>query len=348
MGDVHKKAIVECTITAHASPRWKAARNEQQRVLQNELLAKKRAEAVKRAIEQKLRAKLSDYHLDFRYDQSVVDDDSLPNNAVLIGSINRGQRDTIVAANGNRLNNEEKYRRVDVDVRIARKTEEDIPTQVVHKYNQPTKSKFWYVGVSAGIGLHVGAGVNVVFVELRNLYQKATGVAYAAGVGVGLSGMGEMISKMGKGELLRAAASASFGDEASFSTDKEVGWADFHGRRIRYTSGSVQIVFGYEWSYISFSNMGDGAQSIPVGGGSIAADAGASLSTGVGLLYLFDVPDDWVIKQYTRTEMNTATSEWTTKHNLPIHFATGAADLMKTMPQIDDFTTKVAKDFRDQ
>jgi len=348
MGHVHKKIVVNCMITAHASPRWRGARSDQQRVANNEQLALQRAEAVKKIIEQKLRNKLADYSLEFYFNQSVIDEEGLPDNSVMIGAIGRGQRDSIVAARGNRSNNDELYRRVDTEVRIARKIEEDIPTEVVHRYKQPTRSKFWYVSTSAGIGLHVGAGVNVIFVELRNLYQKATGIAYASGVGVGLSGIGHLISTMSKTELLRAAASASFGDEASFSTDREVGWSDFHGRRIRYTSASIQIVFGGEWSYLSFSNMGKGAQSIPVGGLSIAADASLSASTGVGLLYLFDVPADWVVQRYNATEWHTHTSRWITSHSLPIRFATGSSDLRQSMPIIDEFVGKISQDFRKQ
>lgn len=346
MSGIRTKAIIDCKITAHSSPRWRGAPNDRQRIAQNDLLARKRGEAVKGIIEMMLKAKLGDYSPEFRFDQTVTNDESLPNNTVVIGSLSRGQHDSIVAAKGNRMNNEEKFRRVDVEVRIARKTEEDIPSEIVHKYNQPTTSKFWYVSTSAGIGLHVGAGVNVIFVQLRNLYQSATGVAYAAGAGVGLSGMGELIGKMGKQALLRASASASFGDEASFSTDNEVGWNDFHGRRIRYTSASAQIVFGWEWSYISFSDMGSGAQSIPVGGGSIAADAGASMSTGVGLLYLFNPPPDYEVMQYKSTQFDTHTSNWETKHAVSIYFDTGSSDVANVMHHIVGFTTKVADDFR--
>jgi hypothetical protein len=348
MGDVYKKLVVNCMITAHASPRWRGARSEQQRVAKNEQLALQRAEAVKKVIEQKLRDKLIGYSLEFFFDQTVSDEDSLPNNSVVMGAISRGQRDSIVAANGDRSNDDELYRRVDIDVRIARKLNEEIPTEVVHRYKQPTKSRFWYVSASAGIGLHLGAGVNVIFIELRNNYQKAVGVAYASGVGVGLSGIGHLISTMSKTELLRAAASASFGDEASFSTDTEVGWGDFHGRRIRYTSASIQIVFGVEWSYLSFSNMGGGAQSIPVGGLSIAADATLSGSTGVGILYLFDVPDDWVVQRYTATEWHTYTSRWITSHSLPIRFATGSSDLNQSISIIDEFVWRMSRDFRNQ
>lgn len=349
MGDVHRKIVVDCRITAHASPRWKGARTEQQRVLENAMLAQRRMEAVKRVVVEKLRAKLCDVSLEFLFDQSIADDDSLPNHGVLVGAVNRGQVDSLAAARGDRSNDDSLYRRVDIAVRIARRLDEAVPTEVVHAYKQGTKSRFWYVSASAGIGLHALGGVNVVFVELRNTYgQKATGVAYAAGPGVGLSGIGTLISKVAKKELLRAAVSASFGDEASFRTDAEVGWGDFHGRKIRYTSASIQIVAGYEWSYISFAGMGGGAQSIPVGGPSIAADASASASTGVGLLYLFDVPNDWVVRRYTATEWHALTSDWITTHSLPIHFATGSADLRAAMPVLDRFADKVSTDFRAQ
>lgn len=348
MEDVRKKVIVDCKITAHASPRWKGAPSERQRILENETLGRKRADVVKLNIQNQLRAKLSDYNLDFRFDQSVASDDSLPSNTVLIGSVNRGQQDSIIAAGGNRSNNDEQYRRVDVAVRIARKVEEDIPTKIVHKYKQPTKTNIWNVSVASGVGLHLGAGVSVIFIELRNLYQKATGVAYATGVGIGLSSIGEAISQMTKKQILRAAASASFGPEASFSTNTEVGFNDFHGRRIRYSSGAIQLIVGYEWSYLSFSNMGDGAQSISVGGPSLSADAAASLSSGVGLLYLFDVPDDYVIQRYTGTELHTNVSEWVTSHQLPLYFGTGRSDLGPAAPQLAEFTNKINKDFRDQ
>jgi hypothetical protein len=348
MGDPSRKLLVNCTITAHASPRWKGARTEQQRIENNEQLASQRAEAVKKIIAQQLKKKLTGYSLEFIFDQSILDEDSLPDNSVVVGAVGRGQRDSILIAKGDRSNDDEIYRRVDIDVRLARRLEEEIPTEVLHRYKQPTKSRFWYVSASAGIGLHLGAGVNVIFIELRNLYQKATGVAYAAGGGIGLSGIGQLVKTMTQKELLRAAASASFGDEASFSTDTEVGWGDFHLRRIRFTSASLQIVAGYEWSYLSFSDMGSEAQSIPVGGFSVAADAAAQASVGVGLLYLFDVPADWVVREYTADEWNTHTSRWMTSHSLSIRFASGSSDPKASMSAIDEFVSKISQDFRNQ
>lgn len=341
------KIIVDCVITAHASPRWKAARNEQERVQKNEQLARERGQKVKGVIEQQLRTKLSGFDLDFKFDQTISDEDSLPKNTVVIGDVNRGQRDSIVATGGDTKNDEAKYRRVDVEVRIARKTEEFYPTEVVHKYDQPTKTKFWYVSVGGAVGLHVGAGVNLLFVELENMWnQKATGVAYAAGVGVGVSGIGEAISKMTKDQLMRAAASASFSDATSFSTDNDVGFDDFHVRRIRYTSAGIQLIVGAEASYITFSNMGKGAESISVGGVSLGADAGVSLSTGVGLLYLFNVPSDWIIREYTMTEWNSSTSKWVTNLSASLSFESGKSDVTKLMTPISEFTTKVEQDFR--
>jgi hypothetical protein len=347
----NKKIVVDCKITAHASPRWKAAKTEMARVAENEILARRRAEAVRKIFEQKMRAKLSDYSIDFMYDQCLADEDSVANNTVLIGAESRGQRDSIAAAKGDRSNNNQAFRRVDMDVRIARKTEEEIPTRVVHRYKKPTKTQFWYVSVAVGIGLHAGAGVNIIFVQLRNLWdQKATGIAYAAGPGVGLSGVGELARKAFKNgkELFRAAVSASFSDETSMVTDRDVGFDDFHGRRIRFTSATIQVVGGVNWSYITFSDMGDGAASVPVGGLSLAADAGVSLSTGVGLLFLIDVPPDWIVREMTTTEWNTYTSEWVTEHSMPVHFETGSADIMKANREIEEFTSKISRDFRQQ
>jgi hypothetical protein len=299
---------------------------------------------------QKLQNKLCDYSLEFIFDQSVADDDSLPDGGVLVGSVSRGQTDSLVAAKGDRSNDDPIYRRVDINVRIARRLDEAIPTEVIHHYEKRTKSRDWYVSASAGIALHAIAGVTVLFIELRNTYgQKATGVAYAAGGGIGLSGIGHLISKMSKIQLMRAAASASFGDEASFRTNREVGFSDFHGTRVFYGSASIALVAGYELSSLSFVDMGWGAVNLPVGGVSLsAADVSASLSGGLGLLSLFNVPSDYVVRSYKATQWHTLTSDWVTTHSLPVFFASGSADIRNVMTDVDRFADVVSRDFRDK
>lgn len=347
MSDTDKTILVECDISAHASPRWRSAKTDQVRIQKNEKLARSRGQAVKSLFQQQLKTKLSKYKIDFKFDQEITDKDSLTSDTVVIGDISKGQRDSLVASGGNKSNDDQLYRRVDVEVRIKRTMYEIIPTTVVYKYQQPTKTEFWYASVAFAAGLHLVAGVNFLIVELRNMWnQKATGIAYAAGVGVGESGIGLAIAEMTKDKILRIAASASFSDETAFTTDKKYGFDDFHVRRIRYTAATAQAGITFEASYLSFSNMGDGAQSIPVGGVGIGPDAGLSLSTGVGLLFLTSVPDDWVILNSNETEWkSTGPSDWITKHNVSIFFESGSYDLVKYNSEIDTFTSAIVKDF---
>ena len=339
--------MVDCQITAHASPRWKAARNEQDRIIKNEKLARERGQKVAAIVEQHLRNNLGEYALDFKFNQSLSHQDTMVPSTVSIGDISYGQTRSIVEAHGDRANDEARFRRVDISVRIAHKTDEFLPYEVIRKSNKSTKTKHWYVSVGGGIGLHVGAGVTLLFVDLRNEWnQKATGAAYAAGVGVGLSGIGEAVAAMTKEQLIRAAASASFSDETRFSTNKEVGFEDFHGRRIRYTSAGIQFVIGGELSYITFSGMGDGAESISVGGVSLAADAGLSLSTGVGLLGLFDVPSDWIVVERKTTKFQRHIAQWDTDLATSVYFPSGSSDANALIPHIGNFVAKVAEDFR--
>lgn len=345
----NKKIVIECKITAHASPRWKGAKNDSGRIEENEALARRRAEAVKRSFEQKIRAKLADYSIEFIDDQCLADEDDLPDKAVLIGSESRGQRDTIIDAKGERSNNDWIFRRVDMAVRIARKTEEYIPTTVKHRYKHPTKTRIWHVSAAASISLHFTVGVSVVFVELRNMDgQKATGIAYAFGPGIGKSGSSELARHAfkNKKKLQRAAVNASFGEEIRIVTDRDVGFEDFHARRVRYTSASIQFIAGYEWSYLTFYGLGKGAASVPVGGPSIAADAGASANSGEGHLFLIDVPSDWIIREMTWTEWDAVESDWVTEHSASVYFETGSSDIATANGEIDEFAAKISRDFR--
>jgi len=71
-----------------------------------------------------------------------------------------GQRESLLSAGGNRKNDDAKYRRTDVTVRVARSTQDEMPTKVVRRYQRSTKSKFWYVstGVSGSVTAVAGFG----------------------------------------------------------------------------------------------------------------------------------------------------------------------------------------------
>lgn len=144
---VSEHLLVDCQIIGHASPRWKTAKTEQQRIENNQVLALKRANAVQQYFETQLRKNLSKFSLKFRYNQTFANDDAVPSGTVVIGTQSRGQQDSIVATGGNKKSVDPNYQRVDLSIRIARKTTEIYPTKVKHVYNQYTKTKFWYVSV---------------------------------------------------------------------------------------------------------------------------------------------------------------------------------------------------------
>ncbi len=166
--------------------------------------------------------------------------------------------------------------------------------------------------------------------------QEAIGSAYACGGGAGVStvpGYWDDLTKLG--------ASVSFGDEGSFSTNKDVDFEAFHGVRIRYTTASISPGAGYNWSYISFPKLG--VNSVPVGGWSLG-ELSVSANVNIGLLFLHKVPADYIVEQYDMTEWNENTSEWITEHTLPVYFSINSSDITQVAGDITLFAEKVAKD----
>src|SRR5262249_12418947 len=148
-----------------------------------------------------------------------------------------------------------------------------MPTRVRQKWGHSTKTKWWYVGVGAGVSIDVGVGVSKLAVKLRNMWgQEATGSIGALGGGFGL----------------KAGGTISLSADSSFMTDREVGFENFHGAHVRYTTAGVSVLYGYSKAYLTFWDLGAGAASIPVGGWSKGVEASASLND--GLLHLHSVP----------------------------------------------------------
>src|SRR5579863_2016118 len=118
MPSIAPRLVVNVEIVGQASPRWNGANSEADRVENNRRLSVARADAVKNVVEQTLRKALVGHDLTFKYDVSYPDDTDIPDHTVVIGSSGRGEWDSIVAAGGDKRNNDPKYRRVDVRIRI--------------------------------------------------------------------------------------------------------------------------------------------------------------------------------------------------------------------------------------
>lgn len=321
---------VDCKIVGHASPRWRSASSENQRVGKNEALSLQRANVVQHAFEAALTKELAGFSLKFLHDVSYSED-TQPDRTAVIGTEARGQRDSLVAAGGNRANDDAKYRRTDLTVRIARATQDSMPTKVEHRWGHTTKTKNWYVGVGASVSGGEGLVGAIARLKLRNMWdQEAEGNIYVGGAGIG-SPINLVVH--------------SWSDDASVVTDRDVGFDDFHGCHVRYTSGGVTIIVGRSWSYLTFWGLGPGAASRSVGGWQAGVEVGASFNDGI--LYLDRVPRDYLINTYTATEWNAVRSDWTTKHTLASYFADAESSLSPSEADgIRRFAADAARDIR--
>lgn len=304
--------------------------DESQRVGNNEALSRHRADAVMKEFKSDLTKELGKYRLKFLENVSYADD-TQPNDTVVIGSEARGQRESLLSAGGNRANDDAKYRRSDVTIRIARSTQDAMPTKVQRRYERSTKSKFWYASVGVSASAEAVAGFEFFRVKLRSWNgDEASGSVVAVAGGVGLK---------------YSASPYSWTEEASFSTRKEVGFDDFHGTRVRYTNVGLVVGVGYSRSWLTFYGMGPDAASLQVGGWQTGAQA--DLSTSEGVLVLDTVPGDYTIERYDETEWNSVRSDWITEQKLSVYFDDAQWALVHDQfNQIRAFAAKVANDIR--
>ena len=214
----HLRLIVDCKVVGHASPRWRAASSERQRVERNEKLSLKRAEGVSKAFEVALTKELGGILLKFLRDVTYADN-SQPDQTAVIGTEAHGQRDSLLLAGGDRTNDDAKYRRTDLTVRVARATQDEMPTKVRRRWKHITKTKTWHVNVGGSVSAGEGVVATGARLKLRNMWdQEAEGAILTGGGGFGLP-----INVVVK----------SWSSEATFETDRDVGFDDFHGCHVR-------------------------------------------------------------------------------------------------------------------
>jgi hypothetical protein len=321
MPNIQPRLVVNVEIVGQSSPRWQGANSEANRVENNRRLSEARADAVKNVVEKTLRKALVGRDLTFQYDVSYPDDTHIPDHTVVIGSSGRGQSDSIVAARGDKRNNDQKYRRVDVTIRIAQELQQNVPRRVESTMQHSAKTRNWFISVAAGVTVADVAAGSLLFVQLRNEYgQTASGQAIVGGVGFGAT----VIPGFDKG----AKAGASFGDEAAFTTTDPVTFDAFDGAGLNYTSASAALYFGYEVDRLGFFNLGPGAMNISVGGPSVGAQLGASVMSGNGVLWLNNLPPNYVIKTYSHAAFDRIKLPWLGEHKVALFFATGSFDLL--------------------
>jgi hypothetical protein len=328
------KLTVRCQIVGHASPQWKGARTEAERVKNNDVLAQQRGEAFMREFKPALEKALGKYLLNFSTTSYAKGDEHEPDRYAVIDSYGRGQDDSLRLAGGDKTNNASTYRRADVVVEIARTISEQVRTRVVQPYQRSTKSKFWWASVGVGGSVTVGAGLGLFRIKLENTKGDE-----ASGAVVTFSG--------GFGAKYSFSTPYSWTEAVSFMTDREVGFEDFHGRTVRYTSANFVPLFGYSRAYLTFYGMGPEAASLFVGGWTTGLQLGADLAE--GLLLLDTVPSNYKIEQLETTEWRENHAGWMTRQETSIYFDSGESKLTPAaIREIQAFALKVAEDIRTQ
>ena len=248
-------------VIAHASPRWRGATDAKNADQLNLELSKKRADEVGREVETLL-AKL----LPTGSSVSVQTSADLQEDTVGVEEEAHGSQDTLQEAQGNRADNAQKRRRVDVYVSS---------NQVVTGsggasrplLRRPTASKFWHVSVDLTEGGSVGAAGYLLAMTLTN------------------DNTGEMMQgkvwSAGGGPKASIGASYSLSDSTGFMTAEPMDFEDFEGELVTYESAGISFFLGYSWSYLTFRGLHTAPKDINVGGSSAGTvGVGGSVTSG--------------------------------------------------------------------
>ena len=299
-------------IVAHASPRWKSAKGPTDADKRNERLSRQRAQTVKGIVDAALRSALGS-NADIRYEVEYAPGDEREGLTTL-GSEAVGSRETLVEAKGDRTANADNQRRVDVFVdRIDRRQEHagrsGAPT------TKTSLTDRWRIlpGLSAGGAVFGGYGG--ISVRLINADTGHEGFAHIRGwTGGTQAGIG-------------AAASVG-GDPVSFFTDRPMGFKDFEGQPVTFSSIGVGLVFvGWERARLGFDNLGSAAQELDVGGWNVGAKLEAGITRLEGTFHFDNVApsDEYTVPSQTEFVPFTSSERHGDLHTA--FFETGASKL---------------------
>lgn len=242
-------------IIGYASPRWRGAKNATEADRLNFALSEKRADTVRALVEKELRARLGP-SIKIQYAVSQME----PQNpeAIELGSYGVGSVDALAAAGGNRDDNSQIHRRVEVMIEKITTTYTSGGVSVSQRVAGFTDA--WALGVTKLRMLAAGPAVGSVEIVLRNrLTNKqmyATADLYGGGIGGGVAKAGSSLAKQlvnaVKNRLKQAADDFIGRGEVFFTTSKEMGFDDFEGQFIRIGKASAALGIKSVYAYAVF------------------------------------------------------------------------------------------------
>ncbi len=268
------RAAVRVRVVAHASPRWRGARDARDADARNLELSQRRADATAHAVKAWLRRRLGPLGAvggrDAGASSPKIDVDvstAVQPGAASVISEHHGSLDTLAEARGDRASDDPRFRRVDVIVDWARKAR----GQTIEKrapLMQSTLSRQWKLSVDVSAGGSLGAAAGMLAIRLFNVRS-------------GQSMVGHIFVGGGGPKASLGASKSVWGDPTPFTTEDPVTFEDFADNWVRYATIGVSVFIGYEAARFSFSGMGDGAKDIDVGGWNVGtAGLGGAVTTG--------------------------------------------------------------------
>jgi len=250
-------------LVAHASPRFKSAKDPKDADKRNFELSQRRKDAVRLEVENLF---LQYFGSGKSVNIELAEDDE--EGTVGVDAIARGSQDTLIEAKGDRSDDDADRRRVDIHILSYQHISGQAGVSQPQDILRPTASKWWEVSVNVSAGAAFGVAGSYVTLSLENTLSGETVQGHAFMIGGGPK------ASIGVSQSI-------WSGSTSFNTDQPVDFIDFDGVTIRYTTFGIQLFVGGSVSYISFSGMGNGAQSINVSGGSTGTiSIGGSIQSG--------------------------------------------------------------------
>jgi hypothetical protein len=184
--------------------------------------------------------------------------------SVQVGSYGVGSSRTLMEAGGNRADNTEHERRVEVSVEMVTSSGQ-LVQQSLRPMRNPALTKFWYASIKEIHVAAIGGAFGNIILILRNSVSDKKMLVGANLIGGGINSAlvsgkkGAQWTTAG-GEI--ASQLLSHYPETSFSVNREIGFSDFNGVLIRVEKVQGRLIFGAQVIYMTMLGFGDGAENI--------------------------------------------------------------------------------------
>lgn len=232
---------LKVTIRAHASPRWKGAKSQEQADKLNLELSESRAKASQKLIDRYLKDNLGD-DVKISYNIQPATPRSID---VSTGAL--GSEESLKLSGGDRTIDDEYYRRVEIVFELFISTTKQVTKTVPPKHKSTITNK-WKVLPKKIRVMAAGVGAGGIELVIRNPIsnKEMSGVAKLWG-----GGMAMPFSETGF-------SSSGF----DFSTDNKIGFSDFNGTLVRVETANIKLGVGKTKMYLVFTSLNSGAINI--------------------------------------------------------------------------------------